>query len=311
MTASPRPSLATWWDAARPRTLPASIAPVLVGTAASVQVGAWLTGGSDGGVRVVPFLLALVVAVVLQIAVNFANDYFDGVGGIDTPDRVGPQRAVASGLVAPNQMRTAMVAALGVAGLAGLALAAIVGWELLLVGLAALLATVGYSGGPRPYASAGLGDVFVFVFFGVVATVGSAYVQDERLTWLALAASIPMGLLATALLVVNNLRDIPTDRATGKSTLAVRLGDAATRHLYVGLIGGAYVAVLVLVPVTREGWYALPLLSLPLLWSGVQRVRHGAVGTALIAALGHTARGQLVFAALFTVALLVRGGGPT
>lgn len=311
MTATTRPSLATWWDAARPRTLPASIAPVLVGTAASVEVGTWLTGGPGQGLRILPFLLALVVAVVLQVAVNFANDYFDGVGGIDTPDRVGPQRAVASGLVTPDRMRTAMLVALAVAGVAGLALAAIVGWELLLVGLAALLATVGYSGGPRPYASAGLGEVFVFVFFGVVATVGSAYVQDERLTWLALAASIPMGLLATALLVVNNLRDIPTDRATGKATLAVRLGDAATRHLYVGLAACAFLVVLIMVPVGGEGWYALPLLSLPLLWPGVQRVRHGATGPALIAALGHTARGQLVFAALFTVALLARGGGLT
>lgn len=297
-----RPGPAVWWEAARPRTLPASVAPVLVGTAASARVG-------GGEVRVVAFLLAMAVALALQVAVNYANDYFDGVGGVDTEARVGPRRAVATGLATPGAMRAAMLAALGVAGLAGLALAALVGWELLVVGVAALLAAVGYSGGPRPYASAGLGEVFVFVFFGVVATVGSAYVQDEQVTTLAVVASLPMGLLATALLVVNNLRDIPTDRAVGKVTLAVRLGEAGTRRLYLALLAVAYLVPMAMVGAHREGWYALPVLSLPIAWQGISQVRHAPIGPRLVAALGHTARAQLVFAVLFTAALAVRGGG--
>ncbi len=311
-----RPGAAAWWEAARPRTLPASVAPVLVGTAASARVGGDVvtTAGTarlvaEGpALLVVPFLLALVVALALQVAVNYANDYFDGVGGVDTEARVGPRRAVASGLVTPGQMKLAMLAMLGVAGLAGLVLAALAGWELLLVGLAALLAAVGYSGGPRPYASAGLGELFVFVFFGVVATVGSAYVQDEAITRLPVIASIPMGLLATALLVVNNLRDIPTDREVGKVTLAVRLGDAGTRRLYMALVGLAFAVPVGLVIAYGEGWYLLPLLAVPVAWKGVALVRHAPIGPRLIEALGHTARAQLVFAVLFTVALLLREG---
>ena len=300
-----RPGAAAWWEAARPRTLPASVAPVLVGTAAAERVGRDLAD-----LRVGPFLLAMLVALALQVAVNYANDYFDGVGGVDTEARVGPRRAVASGLVTPGEMKAAMLVALGVAGVAGLALAALAGWELLLVGVAALLATVGYSGGPRPYASAGLGEVFVFVFFGLVATVGSAYVQDERLTWLAVVAAVPMGLLATALLVVNNLRDIPTDREVGKRTLAVRLGEAGTRRLYVALVG------LALRRAGRpgrrrpaRGGTCCPLLALPFAWQGVELVRHAPIGPRLIEALGHTARAQLVFAVLFTLALLLRDVG--
>ena len=301
-----RPGAAAWWEAARPRTLPASVAPVLVGTAAAERVGRDLTD-----LRVVPFLLAMLVALALQVAVNYANDYFDGVGGVDTEARVGPRRAVASGMVSPGQMKAAMVVMLGVAGVAGLALAALAGWELLLVGVAALLATVGYSGGPRPYASAGLGEVFVFVFFGLVATVGSAYVQDERLTWLAVVVAVPMGLLATALLVVNNLRDIPTDREVGKVTLAVRLDESGTRRLYVALVGLALAVPVGLVVATGEGWYLLPLLALPFAWKGVELVRHAPIGPRLIEALGHTARAQLVVAVLFTLALLLRDVGAT
>ncbi|MFP4312535.1 MAG: 1,4-dihydroxy-2-naphthoate polyprenyltransferase, partial [Nitriliruptoraceae bacterium] len=204
-------------EAARPRTLPAAIAPVAVGTAAAATPLAALSW--------VRAALALVVALALQVAVNYANDYFDGVKGIDTAARTAPRRAVASGLVTPAAMRTAVLVALAVAALAGLALAWLVGWELLLVGLLAVAATLGYSGGPKPYASAALGEVMVFVFFGVVATAGSAYVQDARLTLLPLLASVPMGLFAVALLVVNNLRDIPTDREVGKTTLAVTLGE--------------------------------------------------------------------------------------
>ena len=178
-------------------------------------------------------------------------------------------------MVTPGQMRTAMVVALGVAAVAGLALAALAGWELLLVGAAALVAAVGYSGGPRPYASVGLGEVFVFVFFGVVATVGSAYVQDERITALALVASLPMGLLATALLVVNNLRDIPTDREVGKVTLAVRLGESATRRLYVALVVGALLVPVGMLFAYGEGWFGLPVVSMVVAWQGVTALLDG------------------------------------
>lgn len=291
-----RVRLPVWVEASRPRTLPASIAPVVVGTAAAAR----------DTILVDRFVLALVVALSLQVAVNFANDYFDGVRGVDTEARVGPRRAVASGLVPPRAMRSAMLVALAVAGLAGLVLAALAGWELLLVGVAALAATIGYSGGPRPYASAGLGEVFVFVFFGVVATAGSQYVQDERLTAVSLLVAVPMGLLATALLVVNNLRDIPTDREVGKVTLAVRLGDRRTRMLYVGLIVAAYLMLIPLLAATRHGWVALPLLSLPIVWPAVQAVRGGATGRDLLGALAITARSQLVFAVLLALALVLR-----
>ncbi|MFA9432742.1 1,4-dihydroxy-2-naphthoate polyprenyltransferase [Egicoccus sp. AB-alg2] len=283
-------------EAARPRTLPAAVAPVLVGTAAAA------TPLTD--VSFVRFVLALLVALALQVAVNYANDYFDGVRGVDTEARVGPRRAVASGLIAPGDMKRAIAASLLIAAVAGLALAALAGWELLLVGAAGMLAALGYSGGPRPYASAGLGELFVFVFFGLVATVGSAYAQDETITLIAVLAAIPMGCLATALLVVNNLRDIPTDREAGKVTLAVRLGDAGTRRLYVALVAVAFLLLPVLAVVTSDGWLLAPLLSVVVLWPGVATVRHPATsGPRLIQALEATAKGQLAYAVLFAAAL--------
>jgi 1,4-dihydroxy-2-naphthoate octaprenyltransferase len=290
-----------WIEAARPRTLPAAVAPVLVGTAAAEAAPA--------GLSLSRFLLALTVALALQVAVNFANDYFDGVKGVDTEARTGPRRVVAAGLIAPGAMKRAIAIALAVAALAGLTLAVLVGWELLVVGLAAVLATLGYSGGSRPYASAGLGEVFVFVFFGVVATVGSAYVQDGGVTTVALLASIPMGCLATALLVVNNLRDIPSDTEVGKRTLAVRLGERRTRRLYLALVAAAFLALVPLTFATSEGWLLVPTLALPVAWRGIELVQHAPLGPRLIAALGHTAQAQLLFAVLLTVALLVAGGG--
>lgn len=284
-------------EAARPRTLPAAVAPVLVGTAAAAT--------PIGEVSWLRFVLALLVALALQIAVNYANDYFDGVRGVDTAERVGPRRAVAAGLVTPGQMKRAIAAALAVAALAGVGLAALAGWELLAVGVAGMLAALGYSGGPKPYASAGLGEVFVFVFFGLVATVGSAYAQDGTITLVAVLASLPMGLLATALLVVNNLRDIPTDREAGKVTLAVRLGEARTRRLYVTLVVAAYVMPVVLLVVTGETWVLLPVVSLALSWQGVLLVRHAPLGRRLIEALEHTAKGQLAFAVLFALGLVL------
>ncbi len=300
-----------WVEAARPRTLPAGLVPVLVGTDADVTVAAvdfddtGVAAALADAVSVPRLLLALVVALALQVGVNYANDYFDGVSGVDTPDRVGPRRLVAAGEVSPRAMRTATALALGVAAAAGLALAVLAGWELLLVGLAAVLAALGYSGGPRPYASRGLGEVSVFVFFGLVATVGSAYVQAGRVTALAVVAAVPVGLLAVALLVVNNLRDIPTDRATGKATLAVRLGARGTRRLYVALVAGAPALLAPLAVMAGSWWLLAPLVALPPLVAGVRIVRRGARPQRLVAALRMTARGQLAFGLVLTLALLV------
>ena len=282
-----------WVEAARPRTLSAAVVPVLVGTATAGEVVWWRFGA------------ALVVSLALQVAVNYANDYFDGVRGVDTPDRVGPRRAVAAGLVAPSSMKAAIGVALATAGVAGIALTIAVGPELLLVGVASIAAALAYSGGPRPYASAGLGEVFVFVFFGLVATVGSTYVHLEEVTGLALAAAVPVGFLATALLVVNNLRDIPTDRDAGKRTLAVRMGERGTRRLFAGLIAGAALASIPLGVLADRGPIALlgavPFAAAPRIVSAVYRER----GAALVPCLADTARLLLGFAAVWSVILWI------
>jgi len=286
-----------WVEAARPRTLPASAAPVLVGTAA---------GASSDGLVFWRFLLALLVAVAVQVAVNYANDYFDGVRGIDTVQRAGPRRAVASGLISPPKMLAAVFAAMAVAGVAGLVLAASVSWWLLLIGLGSFIALLGYSGGPKPYASAGLGEVFVFLFFGLVATAGSAYVQHREVPASAWVGGVATGLLAVAILVVNNLRDVPTDAVAGKRTLAVRIGEARTRLLFVSLIGVALVLAAVGVPLaSHSAWPVLVLLALPLARDPVNAVREGGVGRALIPALGGTGRLELAVALLLAVGLLL------
>ena len=295
-----------WIEAVRPRTLPAAVAPVVVGTAASDTALAWSRGDGPAP-SLARFVLAGLVALLLQVTVNFANDYFDGIGGVDTAERVGPVRGVGSGLVTPAAMRRAMLVTLAAAAVAGLALAALAGWELLLVGVVAILATLGYSGGPRPYASAGLGEVFVFVFFGLVATAGSAYVQDEAVAALPVVVSVAMGLFATAMLVVNNLRDIPTDRAVGKQTLAVRLGDRATRQLWVAMVVGAYVVVVVVVVMTRNGWVGLALLSVMRVGPAIPVVMHAPPGPRLVRALALTGQGQLLFAVLLAIGLLADG----
>ena len=269
---------------------------MLVGTAAADVV--------PDGFSAVRAVLALVVALALQVAVNYANDYFDGVKGVDTEARVGPRRAVASGLLSANAVKAAMVVALLVGALAGLGLAVLAGWELLLVGVAALLATLGYSGGSKPYASAGLGEIVVFVFFGLVATVGSAYVQDEALTIVPALAAIPMGTFAVALLVVNNLRDVATDAAVGKRTLAVRLGERRTRTFYAVLVATGFLMLLPLGLVAHSAWLMLPLLAAPLAYAAVRTVLGGARGMDLIGALAPTAQAQLVYAAMLTVALV-------
>lgn len=279
-----------WIEAARPRTLVAGVVPVLVGTAAAGRLSP-------------PRLLgSLVVAGFMQIGVNFANDYFDAVKGVDTEARLGPRRLTSAGLIAAAAMRNAMAVSFAVAVVAGLGLAATAGWELAIVGAASILAALGYSGGPFPYGSRGLGEVFVFIFFGVVATVGSAYVQIEEISGLALCASVPVGFLAAAILLANNLRDIPTDSGTGKRTLAVILGDRRTRRLFKSLILGAYLS-LGLVVACGAGWLALlPVLSFPLALPVLKRASTES-GRALVGVLVGTAKLQLAFGVLLAVGL--------
>lgn len=268
---------------------------MLVGTAAAAT--------PLGEVSWLRFVLALAVALLLQTAVNYANDYFDGVKGVDTAERTGPRRAVASGLLSPAAMKRAIALTLAAAAVAGLALALLVGLELLLVGVAAIAATLGYSGGSKPYASAALGEVMVFVFFGLVATAGSAYVQDETLTLLPVLAAVPIGALATALLVVNNLRDIPTDAPAGKRTLAVRLGDARTRQLFVALVVVAYALLVPIGVVARQPLVGVALLSAVSLAPAIHLVRTAPPGPQLIRTLERTAQGQLLYAVALTLAL--------
>ena len=286
-------------QAARPRTLPAAVAPVLVGTAAASRAVEDLDA--------VRFVLALVVAVALQIAVNYANDLFDGVKGVDTEARTGPRRAVASGLATPRAMGAAVGVALLVAMVAGGVLAWLVGPELLLVGVVAILAALGYSGGRRPYASQGLGEVGVFVFFGLVATVGSAYVQDATLTLPPVIASIPVGLTAVALLVINNLRDIPSDEAVGKRTLAVRLGERRTRVFFQSLLVSAVAWVIPTAFVTGSVWPLIGLLALPLAIPPILQAHTTSLGPQLVRVLELTGRFQLLFGVLLSVGLLAVG----
>lgn len=283
-----------WIQGARPRTLPAAVVPVAVGTAVAVGAGviAW---------RVV---CALVVSLALQVGVNYANDYSDGVRGTDDETkRVGPVRLVGQKLAEPRSVKIAAFASFGVAGLAGLALAAAVGWWLIGVGVAAIAAAWYYTGGEHPYGYAGYGEVFVFVFFGVVATVGSTYVNTGALTALAWCASIPVGLLATALLVVNNLRDIPGDTETGKNTLAVRIGDAATRTLFVAMLLVAVAGTAVISVAFGRPWGLLGLVGGLAAVPAIAAVRDGAKGRELIAVLGATGRTQLITGLLFALGL--------
>jgi 1,4-dihydroxy-2-naphthoate polyprenyltransferase len=283
-----------WLAGTRPRTLPAAVVPVLIGSGVALGYDrfSWWRA-----------LLALVVALALQVGVNYANDYSDGVRGSDER-RVGPVRLVAAGLAPPRHVLLAALAFFFVAGVAGLALAAVTSWWLLAVGAACIAAAWFYTGGPRPYGYNGLGEVFVFLCFGVVAVAGTAFVQMKTLSWLGLAASVPAGLLACALLMVNNLRDIRTDTVAGKRTLAVMLGDARSRLAYVLtlLVPFGVAALLAFYrPLTLITALALPLARPP-----VRAVRAGASGPALIKALGQTGRLQLAFGIVFTIGLAIR-----
>ncbi len=278
--------------------------PVLVGTAAAAGMDG--DTGALKGILVWRFVAALVVSLALQIGVNYANDYSDGVRGTDD-ERVGPMRLTGSGTKTPGAVKRAAMIAFGVAAVSGLALAVATSWWLILVGVAAIAAGWFYTGGPRPYGYAGLGELFVFVFFGIVATTGSAFVQIERITPLTLLISIPVGLLATALLVVNNLRDIPGDTVSGKRTLAVRLGDSRTRVLYITMMVAPFVAVPFLCGLSQRPAGSLSLFAILLVRRPVQRVIEGARGPALIAVLGDTGRVQLVFGALLAAGVFIGG----
>ncbi len=279
-----------WVAGARPRTLPAAIVPVAVGTACAV--------GETAGIVWWRVAAALVVSLALQIGTNYANDYSDGIRGTDDV-RVGPVRLVAGGIKPPGAVKRAALLSFAIAAVAGGALALTVGPELFAVGAAAIAAGWFYTGGPRPYGYAGFGELFVFVFFGVVATAGTTYVLVEQLTGRSLLASVTVGCLACALLVVNNLRDIPTDRSAGKQTLAVRIGDTATRRLYVGLL---VVGAVFVVAVGIELPFALlALAGFVVAVPPVRIVHRGAVGRELIAVLGATGKVQLAVGALLSL----------
>jgi 1,4-dihydroxy-2-naphthoate octaprenyltransferase len=290
-----------WVAGARPRTLPAAVVPVLVGTATAASENP--DTGWGKGLIAWRLLAAMVVALAIQVGTNYANDYSDGVRGTDSADRVGPVRLVGSGLARPRSVKLAAIAAFAVAGVAGLALAATVNWWLLVVGAVSFAAGWLYTGGPKPYGYYGFGELFVFVFFGIVATVGSAYVQAEDISLTALASSFPVGCLATALLVVNNLRDIPTDTAAGKKTLAVRIGDGATRYLYLGLVLAALVAAPVVAVLSDRLLAALALIAALPAMRTARTVMQGAKGPELIPVLGQTGQVQLAFGLLFALGL--------
>ena len=286
---------AQWLEGARPRTLPAALAPVFVGTGVAAALD---------GFRLVPALLALLVALALQVAVNYANDYSDGKRGTDAV-RVGPMRLVGSGAATPQQVLRAAVLAFAVAAVAGLALAALSSWWLVAVGAVSILAAWTYTGGPIPYGSRALGEVFVFVVFGLVAVVGTTFVQTGAVDRLAVAASVPIGLLSVALLVVNNLRDIDGDAAVGKRTLAVLLGDRGTRIAF-ALLPAVSFAVVVAIGGTRP-WALLALLAVPLAMPPVRTVLSGGRGPALIAALQGTGLLTLVTGVLLGAGLALSG----
>jgi 1,4-dihydroxy-2-naphthoate polyprenyltransferase len=290
----PVASPAEWLAGARPRTLPAALAPVLAGTGVAAYVGGAVWWKA---------VLALVVSLALQVGVNYANDYSDGVRGTDA-DRVGPMRLVGSGAAAPRAVKAAAFVAFGVAAAAGLVLAVTTAWWLVALGAACIVAAWFYTGGSHPYGYAGLGELMVFVFFGLVAVVGTTYVQTETLELAALGAAGGIGALACAILVANNLRDIPTDREAGKRTLAVRLGDGSTRQLYALLVMTAILSALAVAALTTW-WAVLALAYAGTAAPATRAVLEGARGPELIPVLQQTGVAELVFGAGLFVGLLV------
>jgi 1,4-dihydroxy-2-naphthoate octaprenyltransferase len=296
-TAAAPTRTSVWWSAVRPATLAASVAPVLAGTAIAVH---------EGGPRLGAGLLALLVGVAMQIGVNFANDYSDYARGADTARRIGPLRAASSGVVRPDAVRWAAIAAFGVAGVAGLILSLATDWRLLVAGAACLLAGWLYTGGPRPYGYLGLGEVFVFLFFGLVATVGTVYVETLRVTPVAILIGSAMGCIATAILVLNNLRDIDTDAAAGKRTLATRMGRPRTRILLAALVCVAFaIPVLVALLELASATVLLVALAIPIAVGPVRVAYATAAGPPLVRALKRMAMAELAYALLFALGLLL------
>jgi 1,4-dihydroxy-2-naphthoate octaprenyltransferase len=293
---TPPSRVGVWWSAVRPATLAASVAPVLTGTAIAIH---------QGGARWWAGVGALVVGVAMQLGVNFANDYSDFVRGADA-NRVGPVRASSSGLVAPGHVRWAAIGAFGVAGIAGLLLSLAVDWRLLIGGAACLLAGWLYTGGPKPYGYLGLGEVFVFVFFGLVATVGTVYLETSRITALSVLMGCAMGFLATAILVMNNLRDIDTDAAAGKRTLATRIGRQATRWLLLVLVCAAFaVPIVVLVSKLAGVTVMLVHFGIPIAAVPVRVAFASEAAPDLVRALKRMAAVQVAYALLFTLGVLL------
>jgi 1,4-dihydroxy-2-naphthoate polyprenyltransferase len=292
----PKPTGNPWLLAARPKTLPAAIAPVLVGTALAAR---------EGRFDLWVFLATLAAAVLLQIGANFANDVFDYLKGADK-QRVGPARVTQSGLLSTEQMLRGTGVVFVLAALIGVYLVFVGGWPILVIGLLSILFAIAYTAGPFPLAYNGLGDVFAFLFFGVVAITGTYFLQAGQFTALALACSVPTALLVTNIIVVNNLRDIDTDRAVNKRTLAVRIGDRATRIEYVLFVALAYLTPLLLRATGALGglWWLLPWLSLPIAAVLVQDLWRTPRSPALNPILGRTAQFNLIFSALFAAALM-------
>lgn len=290
--------LRIWFMAARPRTLPAAIAPVLVGTALASRLADRFSA--------LAFVATILGSLLIQVGTNLANDYSDARRGADTEERLGPVRVTAGGLVPPRQVLTATWGTFAAAFVVGIYLVAISGWPLLIVGVLSILAGVLYTGGPRPYGYEGLGEVFVFLFFGLVSVAGTYYVQTVTVSWESLALAVPVGLLAAAILIVNNVRDMETDRKAGKRTLAVRLGRDRTRAMFAGVIAICFPLALIpwaagsLGPALLLSWLAIPLAVAP-----IRTVRTKTDGPALNSGLAATAKLEIAFCALLSVGILI------
>ncbi|MBM3872767.1 MAG: 1,4-dihydroxy-2-naphthoate polyprenyltransferase [Verrucomicrobia bacterium] len=292
----PAGSLRTWLAATRPKTLPAAVAPVLVGTAFAWHEGRWVPAAA---------LACLAFALLVQIATNFANDYYDFVKGADTADRVGPRRAVASGLIMPAVMRRAMIVTFVAAFLAGLALLPYGGWPLLVIGIASILSGIAYTGGPYPLGYHGLGDLFVFLFFGLVAVGATYFVQAGLPGWKVWVAGAAVGLLAANILVTNNLRDAETDARAGKRTTVVRFGRGFGRAQFAASHLFALVVPLLVFRAGASPWVLLPLLLTPLAWSQTQRIYRETDPARLIALLGEAGRYVALYAGLLAAGLVL------
>lgn len=297
--AAPRPSpVRIWILAARPKTLPVGLAPVLVGAALAIHQHAFRLG---------PFVAALLGALFIQVGANLANDYSDARRGADTDDRLGPLRVTAGDLVPPSQVLLATYLTFGVAILCGVYLIAVAGWIILAIGAASIVAGLLYTGGPRPYGYAGLGELFVFLFFGLVAVTGTHFVLTQHFDGTALALAVPVGLMAAAVLVVNNVRDIDTDRRAGKNTLAVRLGRERTRQLYAGMLAAAYVITSFIgaLSLDLDLWLLLVLLTIPLAVRLARTVATHTDGPTLNGALAGTGQLELVFCVVLSAGILL------